>query len=292
MDFSVFAAAFAMGLFGGAHCLGMCGGIMAALGFAIPATERWRRLSILLAYNTGRIASYCLIGAIGGWLGSQVAVGLGASAMRIVAGLLMIAMGLYLADWWRGLTYLEKLGGFLWRYLQPLSKSLMPVTHVPQALLLGAVWGWLPCGLVYTALAYAVTQASPVGAAWVMLAFGLGTLPAVLAGGLLAERLKQVIQSRRWRIAMGLLVIGFGLWTLLFAFQHVGHTDHAGHVQGVDHTQMDHSQMHPTPMDHPQMDHSLMDHSQMDHSQPVPPPLDAADVPDTLPYVTEPAGEL
>jgi sulfite exporter TauE/SafE len=256
-DISVYAAAFAIGLFGGAHCLGMCGGIMAALSFAIPATERWRRLWILLSYNAGRIGSYCLIGAVGGWLGSQVAQGLGLMAMRTVAGLLLVAMGLYLADWWRGLTYLEKLGGYLWRYLQPLSRRLMPVAHAPQALLLGAVWGWLPCGLVYTALAYGVAQASAGASALVMLAFGLGTLPAVLAGGLLAERLKQTLQNRRWRALMGLLVIGFGIWTLAFVFLHAGHADHGAHG-GADHSQMDHEHMNHSQMDHEQMDHSQM----------------------------------
>ncbi len=222
-------SAFAMGLLGGGHCVGMCGGITAALSFAVPAEKRVRRWSILLSYNIGRIASYGIIGALFGYLGQQFVSGQGLSVMRLLAGLLLIAMGLYVADWWRGLTRLERLGSYLWRWLQPLGKRLMPVSSPSRALLLGGVWGWLPCGLVYSALAYAMAQAQGIAAAGVMLAFGLGTLPAVLAGGLFAERLKQLLQSRGLRGVMGVLIILFGAWTLWLTLQHAGHGQHSDH---------------------------------------------------------------
>lgn len=239
MDFGgTYIAAFVIGLLGGAHCIGMCGGIMAALGFAVPNASSLRRLTILLSYNVGRISSYCLLGFLVGLLGQQFDGTAGLTAMRLVAGGLLIAMGLYLAGWWRGLIYLERAGGYLWRYLQPLSARLMPVTHPLAAVALGAVWGWLPCGLVYSALAYAMAQASAPAAAGVMLAFGLGTLPAVLAGGAMAQWLRQQLQAQRWRVLMALLVITFGVWTLWGAVAHQDHNhassdhaNHAGHVQ-------------------------------------------------------------
>ena len=243
-------SAFLMGLFGGAHCIGMCGGVMAALSFSIPAGEERRRLAILLFYNFGRIVSYVLIGTIAGFIGYQFSGGHGLSVLRIVAGLLLVAMGLYLANWWRGLVYLERIGGILWRLLQPLSQRLMPVRSVPAALLLGALWGWLPCGLVYTAVAFALAQASAGGAALVMLAFGLGTLPAVLAAGVFAERLQRMLQARSLRVLMAMCIILFGIWTLAGSLGLNGHSSHQMTApvlvdDAVDpHEGMDHSHHH------------------------------------------------
>lgn len=246
-DMLTYVAAFTIGLMGGAHCLGMCGGVMSALSFSVPDTEPRKRLRILLSYNIGRISSYTLIGALAGGLGYQLAGATGVSALRVLAALLLIAMGFHLADWWRGLSYLEKAGGSLWRRVQPLGKSLMPVRSSSSAFLLGALWGWLPCGLVYTAVAYALAQADGWRAAMVMLAFGLGTLPAVLLGGLMAERTKALLQRRGFRLTMALILMAFGGWTLAAALQHAGHAgmDHgAMHSGAMNHREMDHSQHH------------------------------------------------
>ncbi len=225
-----YLAALMIGFLGGGHCIGMCGGVMAALSFAIPPEQRSRRWRVLLSYNAGRIFSYTFIGVLAGGIGFQLSSGHGLSVLRVVAGLLLIAMGLYLANWWRGLTYLEKLGGLLWRRIQPLGKSLMPVKNSGSALLLGMLWGWLPCGLVYTALAYAIAQANVIESAGVMLAFGLGTLPAVLASGVFAERVKQLMQLQRFRIVMALSIVAFGVWTIWGTYQHVAHgQDHSQH---------------------------------------------------------------
>ena len=222
-DWTPLLSAFLVGLFGGAHCIGMCGGLMAALSFSVPAGRRARRLVILLSYNLGRIASYALIGALAGIIGYQFSGGHGVNVLRVLAGALLIAMGLYLANWWRGLVYLERLGGLLWRHLQPLSQRLLPVRTVPAALLLGGLWGWLPCGLVYTALAYAMAQANAGAAALVMLAFGMGTLPAVLAAGVFAERLQRWLRGQKLRVLMALCVIVFGIWTIVGGLRHAGH---------------------------------------------------------------------
>ncbi len=229
-----YLAALMIGFLGGGHCIGMCGGVMAALSFAIPADQRARRWRVLLSYNFGRIASYTLIGVLAGAVGFQLSSGHGLSVLRIIAGILLIAMGLYLANWWRGLSYLEKLGGLLWRRIQPLGKSLMPIKSSGAAVALGMLWGWLPCGLVYTAVAYAIAQANVLESAAVMLAFGLGTLPAVLASGVFAERVKQLMQLQRFRIGMSVCIMAFGLWTIWGTYQHIAHgvdhSQHQGHV--------------------------------------------------------------
>ena len=207
-------SALVLGLLGGGHCIGMCGGLMGALTLAIPAEQRQRRLGLLLAYNLGRITSYGLAGLLIGAAGWALASGPAATALRLLAGLLLIAMGLYLAGWWSGLTRIEGIGRLLWRRLEPLARRLLPVRNAPRALLLGALWGWLPCGLVYSTLLWAASQGDALDSALLMLAFGLGTLPVLLATGLAAERLTALLRRRGVRIAGGLLVILFGIWTL------------------------------------------------------------------------------
>lgn len=218
-------SALILGLLGGGHCLGICGGLMGALTLAIPPEQRARRLRLLLAYNLGRILSYAAAGLLIGLAGWAVASSPAAMLLRVLAGLLLIAMGLYLAGWWSGLTRIEAVGRHLWRHLQPVASRLMPVSSLPRALLLGAVWGWLPCGLVYSTLLWASSQGSPGESALLMLAFGLGTWPVLLATGMAAERLTALLRRRGVRIAGGLLVILFGIWTLPGPHQHwlMGH---------------------------------------------------------------------
>lgn len=207
-------SALILGLLGGGHCLGMCGGLMGALTLAIPPEQRGRRLQLLLAYNLGRILSYASAGLLFGLAGWAVASSPAAMLLRIVAGLLLISMGLYLGGWWSGLTRIEALGRGLWRHIQPAARRLLPVTSLPRALLLGALWGWLPCGLVYSTLLWAASQGNALDSGVLMLAFGLGTWPVLLATGLAAERLTALLRRRGVRMTGGLLVILFGLWTL------------------------------------------------------------------------------
>ncbi|HDS1683318.1 TPA: sulfite exporter TauE/SafE family protein [Pseudomonas putida] len=218
-------SALVLGLLGGGHCLGMCGGLMGALTLAIPPEQRGRRLRLLVAYNLGRILSYACAGLLLGLAGWAVASSPAAMALRVVAALLLIAMGLYLAGWWSGLTRIEALGRGLWRHIQPAASRLMPVSSLPRALLLGALWGWLPCGLVYSTLLWAASQGNAGYSAALMLAFGLGTWPILLATGLAAERVNAVLRRRSVRMAGGVLVILFGIWTLPGPHQHwlMGH---------------------------------------------------------------------
>ncbi len=218
-------SALILGLLGGGHCLGMCGGLMSALTLAIPAEQRSRRFRLLLAYNLGRILSYATAGLLLGLGGWAVASSPAAMALRVIAGVLLITMGLYLAGWWSGLTRIEALGRGLWRHIQPLTRRFMPVTSVPRALVLGALWGWLPCGLVYSTLLWAASQGNAVDSALLMLTFGLGTWPVLLATGMAAERLSAVLRKRGVRMAGGVLVMLFGIWTLPGPHQHwlMGH---------------------------------------------------------------------
>ena len=218
-------SALILGLLGGGHCLGMCGGLMGALTLAIPPEQRGRRLRLLLAYNLGRIFSYACAGLLLGLAGWAVASSPAALALRVVAALLLIAMGLYLAGWWSGLTRIEALGRGLWRHLQPVASRLLPVSSLPRALLLGALWGWLPCGLVYSTLLWAASQGNAGYSAALMLAFGVGTWPVLLATGLAAERVNTLLRRRSVRVAGGVLVMLFGIWTMPGPHQHwlMGH---------------------------------------------------------------------
>ncbi|MEE4306654.1 sulfite exporter TauE/SafE family protein [Pseudomonas alliivorans] len=218
-------SALVLGLLGGGHCLGMCGGLMGALTLAIPREQRTRRLRLMMAYNLGRIISYAIAGFLSGLVGWAVANSPGATTLRVIAALLLIAMGLYLAGWWSGLTRIERLGRGIWRHLQPFATRLLPISSMPSALLLGALWGWLPCGLVYSTLLWAASQGNAIDSALLMLAFGLGTWPVLLATGLAAERTTALLRKRSVRAAGGVLVILFGLWTLPGPHQHwlMGH---------------------------------------------------------------------
>jgi sulfite exporter TauE/SafE len=217
--------AFIVGLMGAAHCFGMCGGLIGAFSANIPTHGKNRlatQLTYLLSYNLGRIFSYTVAGAIVG--GSVSALGHLFDAdnylivLRIIAGTMMILTGLYIAQIWFGIVHIEKVGKLLWRYIQPLTRKIMPITHPIQAVLAGMVWGWLPCGLVYSTLTWSVASGSALQGGLIMLAFGLGTLPALFAAGLAAKTLAQWVQKRAVRLFSGGLLVLFGLQTLYIAF--------------------------------------------------------------------------
>jgi sulfite exporter TauE/SafE len=216
MPESTFFALFLVGLLGGTHCIGMCGGIVSALSMGDTA-----RFPLHLAYNGGRLVSYAVAGALAGALGGVTLALSGQLPVRIVlyvlANLMLVALGLYLTGMTRTLAFTERLGQVLWRHLQPFGRRFLPARTVAQAFPLGLLWGWLPCGLVYSALATALTTGSAVDGAGAMLAFGLGTLPNLLLAGLLVVRLREYAAKPIVRLASGLLVLSFGLWGLIGA---------------------------------------------------------------------------
>ncbi|MCE9683875.1 sulfite exporter TauE/SafE family protein [Halomonas alkalisoli] len=210
-------AAFVFGLLGGAHCIGMCGGIMSALTFAVPPSMRSpARLSgLLLGYNLGRILSYMTAGALVASLGTVIALSSTARMiLQLFATVMLILMALYIANWWKGLLRVEAVGKRLWRHLEPIGRRLMPVVSMPQAVGLGAVWGWLPCGLVYSMLAWSLAIADPLRGGLLMAAFGLGTLPALLVTGFAARQLGALIRHPATRTLAALSIIAFAIWQL------------------------------------------------------------------------------
>jgi len=216
-----FWAALLVGFFGGVHCVGMCGGIVGALTFGLPAEKRERPgqlLPYLLAYNVARVSSYVLAGALAGTIGmlglSLIPVQHAQLFLLLVAGLFMVMMGLYVGGWWFGLTRVERFGARLWRYIEPIGRRLMPVRSPTQALALGFVWGWLPCGLVYSVLIWALASGGPAQGALLMLGFGLGTLPNLLLMGAFAAQLSNLVRKPWVRHLAGAAVLGFGLYTI------------------------------------------------------------------------------
>ncbi len=231
--------AFLAGLLGSIHCIGMCGGISGALTMGLPApvrTSYTRLLPYLLAYSSGRITSYVIAGTLMGALGAQLsgvftphtAINIG----RVISGVFMLALGVYISGWWNALSGLEKLGGRLWRHIEPWGRGVLPPKSPVQAFGLGLVWGWLPCGLVYSALAWSLAAGGAAQGGLIMLAFGLGTLPMLLALGSAARWLREVTRMRRVRQAAGVLILSFGLYMLLAPGAH-HHAD--GNMDGHIH---------------------------------------------------------
>lgn len=227
---------FMLGLLGSLHCVGMCGGIVSAFSAAsrpqrpfpavvvtIPTVspQVYKETMQVLAYNAGRIGSYVVAGAMVGGIASGVHSLSGIAALQVggywLANAMLVALGLYLMDTWRGLARLEQAGQFLWLRLRPLMKPLLPMDNAGKAFALGGLWGWLPCGMVYSVLLTAMFSGSALSGASVMLAFGLGTLPALLGLGLLGTRLRELAQQRRVRVACGGIVLAFGVLGLLRA---------------------------------------------------------------------------
>ena len=214
IEFSLLAALLA-GLLGGVHCAGMCGGIVAAFSFRPDGSAPPFRLH--LGYNAGRVLSYTLFGALAGALGGALKLAdflPVQTLLYVLAQVVMILLGLYLAGWSKSVLVFERAGGVIWRRVKPLFQKLVPVTTTPRALVAGMAWGWLPCGLVYSILVSALATGSAAGGAALMLAFGLGTLPNLLGMGLFARSLQPFLQRPSVRRIAGLLVAGFGVWGL------------------------------------------------------------------------------
>jgi len=220
---SSYITAFLLGLFSTIHCLAMCGSVIGALTLSLPMEVREsqrKMLPYVFNYNLGRILSYTVAGAIVGLLSSPLTSFNGHMVLRYLSIVVMIAMGLYLAGWFPKFAKMERLGVPIWRWLQPIGQKLLPVRAFSQAFWLGAVWGWLPCGLVYTVLAFAATTGDPAKASLVMLAFGAGTLPAVMGAGLFTGLLASLAKAKHMRQVAGVTIIVMALLTLFLPHQH------------------------------------------------------------------------
>jgi sulfite exporter TauE/SafE len=217
MSLTILSAVFLIGLLGGVHCAGMCGGIVTAFAGRAHAPG-W---PLHLSYNLGRVGSYSIAGAIAGTAGSLGLLFDGVlpiqQGLYILANLMLVSMGLYLAGFTRVAAGLERMGLVLWRRIQPATRRLLPADTLPRAFGLGMLWGWLPCGMVYAVLTSALVSGDAASGAAVMAAFGLGTLPNLMIAGLAMRRLAALRQVRTVRLTAGALVLGFGVYGLAHA---------------------------------------------------------------------------
>jgi sulfite exporter TauE/SafE len=215
MDIDYFSA-FVIGILGSGHCLGMCGGITSMLTSALPKDSSYSKTLLVICYNLGRIFSYSLIGAIVGFTGSVAAknIGVPLSGLRMVSAIFLIFLGLYIGKWLMWLNRIEGLGKYIWRYLSPYSKQLIPVNSPVKALGLGALWGWLPCGLIYSMLTWSLASGDVTKGALIMTFFGLGTLPALLIMSYSFIKAKTLLIHPTFRKFMALSLIFYGVYSL------------------------------------------------------------------------------
>lgn len=202
-------AAFVMGIAGSGHCLAMCGGLAGAVGFQ-------RSFKSLFIYNFGRIVSYTLAGILVGTLtyGLELVHSQTLIYLRIIAGLMMILLAVYLLRFSRVLLWVEKLGSYLWRVIQPLSKHTKSLPGGLAVFASGMVWGWLPCGLVYSALTWSAAGESIMASALFMLLFGLGTLPSMISVGFFSGKLQQFMKSHMFRWTFSFVLAVYGVQTI------------------------------------------------------------------------------
>lgn len=219
-------AAFLVGVAGSMHCVAMCGGISGALSMRARRASTGRTWILTLMHQVGRVTSYTLAGAVvGACSGLLLAafdenkIALGA---RIAAGTVLVAIAANILFKWTSLGMLERLGARLWRHLVPLGTRVSSQAKL-GSLLLGMLWGWIPCGFVYSVLIFAALQGGALRGAAMMLCFGLGTLPALLAAGFLGSKIGALEAIKRLNGATGWVLLLFGVWTMLGPFAHHHH---------------------------------------------------------------------
>ncbi len=225
---------FNLGLFSTVHCVGMCGGILTAMMFASPEAGQKNKLKVFnrsLAYNFGRISSYSIAGLFSGLLGLQIA-GLSQSLnahliLQSIAALVLIGLALNILGVLPFKKFTESIGMNLWRHIQPLGKHLYPFNSFGRAFLFGMVWGWLPCGLVYSALILSLSTGSAINGLLTMLFFGLGTLPAMLTAGYFSDYLNRVKDNSQLRVITAILMILIAISLPASTVYFSKHHDHA-----------------------------------------------------------------
>jgi len=213
-------SAFIIGIIGSTHCIGMCGGITSMLTTALPKKSSTSNLLMVTLYNVGRISSYALIGAIVGYTGSTAArnMGIPLAGLRLFAAVFLIFLGLYLGQWLMWIARIESIGKVLWQKISPLSKNLIPVDTPLKALSLGALWGWLPCGLVYSTLTWSMASGNTISGALIMACFGVGTLPALVLMSLSTIKIKQLLNKPILRKTLAVGIISYGIYSLFVAY--------------------------------------------------------------------------
>ncbi|MBS3953434.1 MAG: sulfite exporter TauE/SafE family protein [Methylomicrobium sp.] len=219
---SSYLVSFLMGLLSSMHCIGMCGSIIGTLTLSLKPeirNNKTRLLPYVLNYNLGRIFSYTVAGGLAGAVQFLLMLPFGeAIAYRLfqmLSAVIMIGAGFYIAGWFPRFAYIEKAGSRFWKLIEPYGRKLIPVKTRLQAFLFGMVWGWLPCGLIYAALALAATTSDITRSALTMLSFGMGTLPAVIGVGIMTGILTRLSRLRYFKQAVGLFMILLALFAAL-----------------------------------------------------------------------------
>ncbi len=226
-----FIIAFNLGLVSTAHCVGMCGGILTTLMLGSPEDEKKSKLKVFkrsLAYNLGRISSYSMGGLFAGLLGAQF-LGLSQNSnahliLQTLAALVLIGLALNILGFSPLNKITEAIGMTLWKKIQPLGKHLYPINSQWRALLFGMLWGWLPCGLVYSALILSLSTGTALEGMLTMMFFGIGTLPGMLTIGYFSDYLKRLKTNIkfRWVTASLMILIAISLpaSTIYFSSHH------------------------------------------------------------------------
>ncbi len=232
-----YLVAFMMGIFSSLHCVGMCGSIIGSLTLSLSPEIRHNKkqlLPFIISYNAGRITSYSIAGILIGMIEMLATMPLGETHghrfLQIISAIIISSAGFYIAGWFPRFAYIEKIGLYLWRRIEPYGRKLIPVKNLKQGFLFGMVWGWLPCGLVYAALALTATTGHVIQSGLTMLAFGLGTLPAVVGVGFMTGILTTLSRMQRFKEIVGLVMISLALLTafpwLNPMVMTVSHTNH------------------------------------------------------------------
>lgn len=220
--------AFMMGLLGGVHCVGMCGGFVCALNYSHTQHQARTQFFYQLLYSLGRITTYTLLGAIMGLLGMALQMGVGGLILRTMTAVMMVMIGLSIAGWSQIITKLDAFGAIIWQPVSHITRYFMAHRTPRMAFALGSIWGLLPCGLVYSALVYSLSTGSWLGSAASMFSFGLGTLPALLLMGSAMQSYQHFLQNTWTKQFFGILLIVLGLLTmaLLYWPMKMGHHCH------------------------------------------------------------------
>lgn len=222
-----FFIAFILGLISTMHCWGMCGGIVGALSISLPAEinkDILGRLLYISMINTGRVISYViagfLIGSLGYHISQLISPSAGHQVLQIAAGIVLVFIGLHLTGWLPYLRRIESIGLRLWQFIQPLGRRFIPINTLPKALMMGIIWGWLPCALVYAVLLWASTGGSGLNGSLLMLSFGIGTLPGMLSAGFAGNKLFSLSRRQSLRKVIGIVLVIFGCTTFYLSGVH------------------------------------------------------------------------
>lgn len=211
MDAFALLTALTIGLAGSVHCIGMCGGLAGNLLFS--ASPQVSRTALLFSYNFGRILSYVSLGAIMGFLAQSMIETVYETLyfFRLISAIFVILMGLYIAGLWSGLRHFEALFIPLFNPLKRISQRFLPLNNAAKAIPYGIIWGWLPCGLVYSTLAWSTSSGSALQSAANMGFFGLGTLPGLVAVSMTTDTLKVFLLRPPVRLIVGILIFTYGV---------------------------------------------------------------------------------